>query len=259
MKNASIKLLFVIVFLMVTLIPGVDGNAGSHGAVMLKASEAYRAGDYQKAIELYSEIIKEGYTAPYLFYNLGNAHFKAGDYPNAILNYERAKRLDPGNEDIEVNLNIANTKISDKIEPMPELFLIRWIKGWVFLLSVDVWAYLTVIMMALSVAGIIVYIATRFLLLRKIGFWSGVLFFSLSLGTAGSAWSGHHYSTRSTEAIIFTPTITVKSSPDESSTDLFVLHEGTKVTILDQINSWYEIRIANGSVGWLPGTSMEKI
>jgi tetratricopeptide (TPR) repeat protein len=244
---------------MVAIVARIDGNTASQGAAILKASEAYRAGEYPKAIELYGIIIKEGYTAPYLFYNLGNAHFKAGDYPNAILNYERARRMDPGNEDIEVNINIANTKISDKIEPMPELFLIRWIKGWVFMLSVDVWAYLTVIMMVLSVTGITLYIASRFLLLRKTGFWTGILFFFLFLVSMGSAWSGYHFSTRSTEAIIFTPTIAVKSSPDENSTDLFVLHEGTKVTILDQINSWYEIRIANGSVGWLPGTSMEKI
>jgi uncharacterized protein YgiM (DUF1202 family) len=127
------------------------------------------------------------------------------------------------------------------------------------MLSVDLWAYLTVIMMVFSVTGITLYIASRFLLLRKMGFWSGMIFFFLSIVSIGSAWSGHHFSTRSTEAIIFTPTITVKSSPDENSTDLFVLHEGTKVTILDQINSWYEIRIANGSIGWLPGTSMEKI
>ncbi len=259
MKNSSIKSVLVIVILMFAFLYRIDGNTVAQGAAIQKAAEAYRAGDYPAAIETYNRIIKEGFTAPYLYYNLGNAHFKAGDYPNAILNYERARRMDPGNEDIEVNLNIANTKISDKIEPMPELFLVRWIKGWVFLLSVDVWAYLTVIMMALSATGVILYIAARFLLLRKIGFWSGLFFFTLSLISMGSSWSGHYYSARSTEAIIFTPTITVKSSPDENSTDLFVLHEGTKVTILDQINSWYEIRIANGSVGWLPGTSMEKI
>lgn len=259
MKNASIKSFVVIVIMMVTCLTTMNGNTSSQGAVIQKASDAYRAGEYTQAVELYSKILKEGYTAPYLFYNLGNAYFKSGDYPNAILNYERAKRMDPGNEDFEVNLNIANTKISDKIEPMPELFLVRWIKGWVFMLSVDLWAYLTVILIVLSVTGTTLYIAARYLLLRKIGFWSGLLFLTLSLISMGSAWSGHHYSTRSTEAIIFTPTITVKSSPDENSTDLFVLHEGTKVTILDQINSWYEIKIANGSVGWLPGTSMEKI
>lgn len=224
-----------------------------------RANKAYSEGAYTEAAELYLKVADAGYASPGLFYNLGNAYFKTNDYARAILWYERAKRLDPGNEDIDYNLNVANTKISDKIEPLPEMFYKRWLNSLVYLLPVDTWARLCVYLFIAGLAGLVLYIASRVLLLRKAGFWGAVVLFFLSVFTFIFAWSGHRSARSASEAIVFAPTITVKSSPDERSTDLFVLHEGTKVRLLDNIGTWYEIRIANGSVGWLPKTSLEKI
>jgi tetratricopeptide (TPR) repeat protein len=224
-----------------------------------KAGKAYSSGQYSEAAEAYKSVIDGGYESSDLYYNLGNAYFKMQDYPNSILWYERAKKLDPGNENVDFNLNVANTKISDKIDPIPELFYKRWYKNLIFSLSVDTWARLTIISLFLSLAGFILYQISRILFLRKAGFWAGLSLVVISLFFLLFAWSGHYYLTSDDEGIVFSATITAKSSPDDNSTDLFVLHEGTKVVLLDNINGWYEIRIANGSVGWLPHTSLVKI
>jgi tetratricopeptide (TPR) repeat protein len=226
---------------------------------VVKANKAYSAGAYSQAAELYKKVADAGYESPELYYNLGNAYFKLNDYARAILWYERAKRLDPGNEDINFNLNVANTKISDKIEALPELFYKRWFNGLVQVFSFDTWAMMGVCMFLCGLLGLVFYLASRVLIIRKIGFLAAMVLFFFSLFTFFMAWNGYSTAKFSNEAIIFTPTIIVKSSPDEKSTDLFVLHEGTKVSLLDNISGWYEIRISNGSVGWLPQSSLEKI
>ncbi|MFZ4520770.1 MAG: tetratricopeptide repeat protein [Bacteroidales bacterium] len=224
-----------------------------------KANKAYSAGSYEAAAGLYQKVAEAGYYSPELFYNLGNACFKMNDYSKAILWYERARRLDPGNEDINFNLNVANTKISDKIEPLPELFYKRWFNNIVYAFSIDGWAMIGICMFVAGLLGFVLYLASRVLFLRKVGFWTGTAFVFLAFISLAFAWIGYNTTKSVNEAIVFAPTITVKSSPDEKSTDLFVLHEGTKVLLLDNISGWYEIRIANGSVGWLPKTSLEKI
>jgi tetratricopeptide (TPR) repeat protein len=247
------------IFLFTFLLFSTAVFSAGEEITLAKANKAYSVGSYSVAADQYRKIVAAGYASPDLYYNLGNACFKMNDYPGAILWYERARRLDPGNEDISFNLNVANTKISDKIEPLPELFYKRWYIALVQMLAVDTWALLSVCTFIASLLGLVVYLVSRVLILRKIGFWSGLCMLLFFLLTFVFAWSGYSYAQSAAEAIVFAPTITVKSSPDEKSTDLFVLHEGTKVRLLDQISGWYEIRIANGSVGWLPVSSLEKI
>lgn len=234
-------------------------NGNSNQQLLVQADSAYNRGEYSRSAELYKKIADGGFESPELYYNLGNAFFKLNDYPNAILWYERAKKLNPAAEDIIFNLNVANTRISDKIEPIPELFYIKWYRGVVQAMPVDRWATLSIIFLAAGFAGFILFLIARFLWLRKAGFRVGVAFIAISLFTLLFASAGNRFRSASGEAIIFDPTVTVKSSPDENSTEIFVIHEGTKVTILDRIGDWYEIRIANGSVGWLPGTTLVKI
>lgn len=245
--------------LLIMLLANLTGYASGQRDNVFKANKAYSDGAYSNAVDLYKKVVDAGYESPELFYNLGNAYFKLNDYANAILWYERAKRIDPGNEDIDFNLNVANTKISDKIEPLPEMFYKRWFNGLVRLFSVDTWAAMCIAMFIAGLICGILYLASRVLVLRKIGFWFGLGLLFFSAISLIFAWSGYSFTKATSEAIVFAPTITVKSSPDEKSTDLFVVHEGTKVRLLDNISGWYEIRIANGSVGWLPATSLEKI
>jgi tetratricopeptide (TPR) repeat protein len=224
-----------------------------------KGAKAYSSGQYSEAAEAYKSVADGGFESSDLFYNLGNCYFKMQDYPNAVLWYERAKKLDPGNENVDFNLNVANTKISDKIDPIPDLFYKRWYKSLIFFFPVDSWARTAIITIFLAISGFVLYLVTRVLFIRKAGFWVGLSLGVLALFFLLFSWNAHQYLTSVDEAIVFTATITAKSSPDDNSTDLFVLHEGTKVLLLDNVNGWCEIKIANGSVGWLPQSSLVKI
>ena len=228
-------------------------------SIIAEGNMAYTEGLYTDAIDSYLEVADAGFEAPELFYNLGNAYFKMNDFPHAILWYERAHRLDPGNEDIDYNLKVANSKIADKIDPLPELFYIKWYKSVVNLFPVNTWAVQTIAYFILTLVAVTLYFISRKLFLRKTGFWAAFLFFALTLFTLLFSVSGYNRMKTLHEAIVFDPTITVRSSPDEKSVDLFVIHEGTKVRLLDKIGEWYEIRIDNGSVGWLPEESLEEI
>lgn len=247
----------IILLLFSLLLPAA--MAGEEQLLVAKANKAYTAGAYTEAADTYKKVVAMGLESPELCYNLGNAYFKMNDLAGAILWYERARRLDPSSENIDFNLRVANSKIADKIEPLPELFYKRWYKALVLLLPVDTWATLTIILFLTALSSAILYLVSRVLWIRKAGFWTALSVMSLTLLSLLFAWSGSVITRSANEAIIFTPTITVKSSPDENSTDLFVLHEGSKVQLIDRIGNWYEIRIANGSVGWLPVTTLEKI
>ena len=253
MHVKSFSLTIVLMFAVITAFSSVQQ------VNVAKANKAYSAGSFSVAAETYQKVVESGYVSPELFYNLGNTYFKLNDYARAILWYERAKRLDPGNEDVTFNLNVANTKISDKIEPLPDLFYKRWFNSLVQLFSNDTWATMGVCFFIAGLLGLVLYLASRVLILRKFGFWFALGMFFLFMFSLAFAWSGYHFTESNSEAIVFAPTITVKSSPDDKSTDLFVLHEGAKVKLMDNISGWYEIRIANGSVGWLPISALEKI
>jgi tetratricopeptide (TPR) repeat protein len=224
-----------------------------------KANTAYMAGRYQDAIGAYLSVVSEGYESADLYYNIGNAYFKLSDIPHAILWYERARRLDPGNEDVVFNLNVANSRITDKIEPLPELFYRRWFRMLIDQFSADGWAKAGIALLLLSLLLGTVYIASKVLIIRKIGFWSAFSSLVVSFIFLFFGWSSYDSVQSDRSAIIMSPTVTIKSSPDEKSTDIFVLHEGSKVRLIDHIGNWYEIRIASGSVGWIQQVNFEKI
>jgi tetratricopeptide (TPR) repeat protein len=258
MRTSDRWLYFVVVFLSLTLRAPAAGIADPKAALH-QANKAYNDGLYNDAVGMYKSIVDAGFQAPELFYNLGNCYYKVNDFSHAILWFERARRLDPGNEDIEFNLRVANSRIADKIEAIPELFYVKWFQALVRLYPVNGWAYQTVLFFILTLLAASCYLLGNRIFLRKTGFWAGILFLSLTFCTLIFSVSANRQARGLHEAIVFDPTVTVKSSPDEKSIDLFVLHEGTKVHVLDKIGTWNEIRIANGSIGWLPDSSMEEI
>ncbi len=233
--------------------------ASDYQLQVAKGNTAYSAGKYKEAVQAYTSLVTQGLESKDLFYNLGNSYFKLNDIPHAILWYERAKRLDPGSEDVTFNLNVANSKITDKIEPLPEFFLKRWLRNLTGLYSVDAWAKSGIAFLIAALALFSLYVASRVLILRKLGFWTGFLTLIFSVIFLLFAWTGYNSLISEQSAIIINPTVTVKSSPDEKSTDIFVIHEGCKVQLVDHIGNWYEIRIVNGSVGWVEMGNFEKI
>ena len=174
----------------------------------------------------------------------------------SILYYEKALKLDPSNEDIKVNLEIANLAIVDKINQIPQSFIMRWWNGLRSLLSADGWAWVSVVAFALVLVCLYAFLMSRRMGWRKVGFFAGLVML-VCLGLSVAFAIDKQYDLKhQDEAIIVTPTVTVKSSPNSSSVDLFVLHEGTKVSILDSAEEWNKIKIADGSVGWLLSTDM---
>lgn len=224
-----------------------------------KASRAYDAGHYSASIELYQKILDSGMESPVLYYHLGDACYRNNDMPSAILYYEKALKLAPNNADLKHNLALANSKITDKVEVVPELFYKRWWKALLNSVTLNSIAIVLIVLLILSLTATCIYLTSRVLSVRKLFFWSGLLFFLLFLITLNAARQKAHYQKTSHEAIVFTPTVTVKSSPDQASTDLFVIHEGIKVILLDKIGEWQEIRIANGSIGWLRTSDLRMI
>ena len=191
-----------------------------------------------------------------LFYNIGNTYYKQREFPLSILYYEKALKLDPGNEDIRTNLEIANMAVSDKIEKIPEPFYTRWWNDLKSLFSADGWAWVSIVAFALTLLCLYLFLMARRTGLRKIGFFVGlVMVLALALSVTFAIEKKNGLS-RQDQAIITTPTVTVKSSPSTSGVDLFVLHEGSKVKILDHSMEWNKVRIADGSEGWLQAEDM---
>ena len=223
------------------------------------ANKAYNKEKYNDAITLYNKVLEKGGIAPDLYYNIGNCYFRLANYPMAILNYERAKKLNPADADIDFNLKIANTKIVDKIENVPQLFFVKW---WIELsniLSYDYWAIVSLISISLFFIFLFIYLASNAYQIKKISFWVGISMIFVTVFSINFALSQYNNITAQNQAIIFTPTVTVKSSPDEKGSDKFVIHEGTKVILLDELNNWIKIKIANGSNGWVDKQCIEII
>jgi tetratricopeptide (TPR) repeat protein len=234
-------------------------TAQDASTLMTVGNNAYNEGLYDSAVNVYHQIESRELEAPALFYNLGNAYFKRGDIPSAILYYEKAKKLDPNNEDIDYNLSIANSMIVDKIERVPELVFKRWWNYFYNMFNADTWTLLSLASWFILIFFTGLFILTKRRSLRKLAFYMGVLFLFTTVASFGLASQKYYYGKEHHQAIIFTPTITVKSSPTVSAVDLFVVHEGTKVSILDEVNDWIKIRIPDGSVGWLPAESIREI
>jgi tetratricopeptide (TPR) repeat protein len=239
--------------------PVIHADTEQIDSLVLQADKAYNESRFEESIELYLQVVEMDYESADLYYNIGNSYFKLNKIPYAVLYYEKAKKLDPGNEDIEFNLNLANSRVIDKIEAIPELFYVTWWKNIRNLLDTDGWAKAGIIAFILFWIVALVFFFAKSILLRKASFWSGIITILIAAGSFTMAAQSHHSLTRQKEAVIFTPTLTVKSSPNENSVDLFVIHEGTKVRITDNVEGWSEIVIANGSKGWVKDNSFKII
>lgn len=223
-----------------------------------KANFYYNESRYDTALVIYEKIMEDGYVSAPLLYNIGNTYFKMRNFPMAILNYEKALKLEPNNDDIKQNLAIANTLITDKIEPMPVFFLTRWWRNTGNLLSANGWAKASLEFFGLFLLILFIYLTARTKRTRKTTFFTGILTLVIFICCVIFASQKHKYINEHNEAIVMTPTITVKSAPSSSGVDLFVLHEGTKVEIIDNTGNWDKIKIADGSVGWMPSNSSIK-
>ena len=232
----------------------------SAGAVSKASADAeYTKGNYQQAIADYEELLKQGVSAD-LCYNLGNAYFRTENITKAILNYERAHMLSPGDEDIKFNLEFARSKTIDKITPQSEMFFVNWYHSLVNLTSVDRWAYTAVVSIILVLVLLLMYLFADRIILRKIGFYGAVASLLLFLLANLFAFQQKRMLEDRCGAIIMSSSVNVRKSPADKAEAAFVLHEGTRVDISDKsIKGWREIRIADGREGWVEDSKIEEI
>lgn len=223
------------------------------------ANTAYNAGNYAQAEECYTRIVEQGLHSAALYYNLANAHFKQDELGKALLYYNRALRLRPNDEDIRHNLEYAEQSTKDSIEEIPEFFLKTWIKSLRGALSCTAWSILSLVMLIAALSFGLLYLLAQRLSLRKTGFYLMAATALLFVITTAFAWSERNMLVERSEAIIMNSAVSIKSSPDRSATELFVLHEGTKVTIGEAIEGWAEVRIADGRKGWIEEERIERI
>jgi tetratricopeptide (TPR) repeat protein len=224
-----------------------------------QANEFYKSGEYEKAINAYEKIVGSGLAAPELYFNLGNSYYRTHRIPLAILNYERAKKLKPNDEEINFNLAISQARIVDKINNLPELFMLSWTRKLVHAFSVNQWAAISMVSFFLSLCFAALFLFSSSRGLKQIAFWSGLLLISLTIASFAISQEQKHKILVHDDAIIVTPAVTVRSSPDDTGTELFILHEGSKVRIGDTVGEWLEIRISDGNKGWIRASDLIRI
>lgn len=224
-----------------------------------EGDSAYMRNDYASAIQIYEALLKKGEAAE-VYYNLGNSYYKADDIAKAILNYERALLLQPGNADVRANLDIARSKTIDKVVPVPEIFFVAWTKSLINSLSVNAWAKLGIVSFIFLLVSLSLFFFSKQIVWKKSGFIAGMIFlFFVVLSNVFASQQKNELMNRN-NAIILSPSVTVRSTPSESGTSLFVLHEGHKVEIKDNsMREWKEIRLEDGKVGWVPTSTIEVI
>ena len=228
-------------------------------ALFEQANQAYEDADYNRAMEHYQELLNQELLSDDIHYNLGNSYFKTSNIAEAILHYEKALKINPSHEDAAFNLSIANEKTVDKLESIPELFIYRWWKAIYQLFSIDQWAWLCVLGMFLGSLLFISYLFLTSTAGKKISFYTCVIVTSIALISWIMAAQQKSNLNSHSHAIIMAPTANVISAPTEGSSQLFVLHEGTKVKLKSQVNDWVEIALPNGNKGWVELKALAKI
>jgi len=224
-----------------------------------QANEAYSNNNFQLAADLYEELLKTNGESAIVYYNLGNSYYKMNKTAHSILNLERALLLEPGNKDFRFNLEIAKLKAVDRIEPLEAFFLTQWFRNIQNLLSTDAWSNFSITCFFLLIICLFFFFFSRRIFLKKIGFFAGLVLLVCIIFGNSFAYNQKKKLTQRKEAIILTPTTNIKSSPDNSGTDLFILHEGTKVRLKNNLGNWNEIETVDGNVGWIKSSEIEVI
>lgn len=224
-----------------------------------EGNKAYIDGDYKKAIERYTAILDRDRYSVKLYYNLANAYFKTGEIGRAILYYNKALKLAPSNDDVRYNLAIAEAQTKDKIAVVPEFFLNRWMRGIRNTMSCTAWSVVSLAAFAAVLAFALLFLLSGRIAVRKTGFYGALAALTVFVIATSFAIAERRDMLRREQAVVMSSAISVKSSPDRSATDLFVLHEGTKVRIATEIDGWYEIVIADGKKGWTESRNIEQI
>ena len=225
-----------------------------------QADDLYAKENYKEAAQMYESIISKQGVSMELYYNLGNCYYKMDEVAPAILNYERALMLDPSDGDTKANLVLARSKTTDKVTPPSEMFFVTWWRSMSNAMSINSWLIIAFVAFVLLLAYILIYAFMSNVSVRKASFYGCLFMLFVTVVANLCAFSQHLSNVNRHYAIIMSSAVTVKSSPSDTSTDLFIIHEGAKVEMLDQtMKEWCEVKLEEGKVGWIPVEALEQI
>lgn len=216
-----------------------------------QATTAYQNNAFDSARAIYSAILEQGYESANLYYNLGNCYYKLGNITSAILYYEKAKKIDPSDDDIAYNLKIAQSAIVDKIEEVPTFFLVSWWQAFLNSFNVNEWGVLSILLLFVCFSLLAANLFIQNSSIKASFYLTSLVALFLSLLSIFFAFSQKHKITQSTKAVVFSPSVTAYSTPESSGTKLFVIHEGLTIEITATNNQWVEVKLPNGTKGWI--------
>ena len=255
-KTRSRKLFFAPLLALSFFLINVWNSFGLPNSEFEKANEFYKGKEYQHAIKLYKKLIEQGIESPEIYFNLGNCYFKSDSNALAILNFEKAEKLAPGDEDVLFNLKVANQRVSDKIDAAPELFISTWWTEFKHSKTMDGWAWLCISCWVLSFLLLATFIAFKASTTKRLGFWGGMFFLMLAVSTFFLAEDQSSTSEKKTDAIVMINAVNLKSSPEEKGKDIFIIHSGSKLRVINKEGAWSEVQLPDKNVGWLPTSSI---
>lgn len=249
-------ILYTILLVVSVVAMGAEPMSSEHWET---GNKAYIDGDYNKAIAEYNAILDGGEYSMKLYYNLANAYFKVGSIGKSILYYNKALRIAPSQEDIRHNLAIAEAQTKDRIVAIPEFFINRWLRTLRNTMSCGTWSLLSLLFFGVLLSFTLLFLLASRIRWRKVGFYGALFSLVIFVAVTLFAISSRNDILQHEEAIVMGSAVSIKSSPDRSATDLFVLHEGTKVRIIAEVDEWREIVIADGKKGWVEVKNIEQI
>ena len=258
-KNSSKASMLVLVALL-ALPVAASAQYAYVDSLWNAANAAYVDGRWADAVADYELISGMGLESAALYCNTGDAFFKDSNIPMAILYYERALKVDPSYEDARYNLTLLNSMIQDRIEPVPEFVLKAWARDICYVMDSNAWAACFIVFLALTLGLVLLFLLAPTAAGRRTGFFTGIVTLLLAvIALSFSVWQKNDYNDAD-NAIVMRPVTSVKSSPAAgASTDLFILHEGTKVKVIDSVGTWDNIELADGRQGWIPASDIERI
>ncbi len=251
--------IFITAVLIASFITVKAEDINEQQLIYEQALTEYQDNNYEKSLELFQKLIDNGYSSFKLYYNAGNAAFKSDNIPLAILNYEKALLFRPFNEDARYNLEIARTYTVDKLEVIPEIFFVRWFRMLSLLMHTNTWSAASLSLFALSLILLGVFLFSSGYRIKRAAFILSVTAFLLSALSLSLALTNKSLTANNNHAIVFEPVVTGSSSPGTGGNELFIIHEGTKVEIERKLGEWYEIRLSDGTVGWVNMSFVKKI
>lgn len=251
-KTRHSSALLLVIMLLVATLP-------ASAITKENADNEYKKGNYQQAIKDYKELLKSGKSAE-LYYNLGNAYYRTDNITYSILCYERALLLSPSDDDTKLNLQIAQSKTIDKITPEPEMFLVQWYDSVVNFIGIDAWAAVSIACLVIAFILLSFYFFSSKIGTRKVGFFGSLLFFAVFLLSISCGYQQKSQYDNRKGAIVISPSLQLKDVPDKNGKDIAVIHEGTRVDIIDDsMSDWKHVRLGDNREGWLQKNQIENI